>query len=78
MQTPQQKVETDHLQRDAYLYVRQSTLRQVIENNESTQRQYALRQKAVTLGWQPDQVVVIAVPAAPANLEHLIKMPTDP
>ena len=37
-----QKVRTNHLQRDAYLYVRQSTLRQVFENTESTKRQYAL------------------------------------
>jgi hypothetical protein len=39
-----QKVQASHLKRDAYLYVRQSTLRQVFENTESTQRQYALRQ----------------------------------
>ena len=44
------KVVASHLQRDAYLYVRQSTLRQVFENTESTKRQYALRQKAVGLG----------------------------
>jgi hypothetical protein len=37
------KVSTNHLDRDAYLYVRQSTLRQVLENTESTQRQYGLR-----------------------------------
>jgi DNA invertase Pin-like site-specific DNA recombinase len=47
------------LQRNAYLYVRQSTLRQVLENTESTQRQYALRQKAVTMGWPTEQIVVI-------------------
>ena len=46
-----QKVAADHLRRNAYLYVRQSTLRQVLENTESTQRQYALRQRAVALGW---------------------------
>lgn len=34
------KVTARHLKRDAYLYVRQSTLRQVVENTESTQRQY--------------------------------------
>ena len=37
--------------RNAYLYVRQSTMRQVFENTESTKRQYALRQQAVALGW---------------------------
>jgi DNA invertase Pin-like site-specific DNA recombinase len=54
-----QKVTASHLQRDAYLYVRQSTLRQVLENTESTQRQYALRGQAVALGWPTERVVVI-------------------
>ncbi len=39
--------------------MRQSTVRQVLENTESTQRQYALRQRAVALGWPPDRVIVI-------------------
>ena len=54
-----QKVTPSHLKRTAYLYVRQSSLRQVFENAESTKRQYALRQHAIALGWQPDQIVVI-------------------
>lgn len=53
------KVATRHLKRNAYLYVRQSTLRQVFENTESTDRQYALKQRAVALGWQLDRVVVV-------------------
>lgn len=53
------KVTAEHLSRNAYLYVRQSTLRQVVENTESTQRQYALRQRAIALGWPEQQVVVI-------------------
>lgn len=53
------KVTADHLRRSAYLYVRQSTLRQVVENTTSTDRQYALRQRAVALGWAAEQVVVI-------------------
>src|SRR3954470_18541433 len=53
------KVTAAHLGRIAYLYVRQSTLRQVINNTESTQRQYALRQRAVALGWPAEQIVVI-------------------
>jgi DNA invertase Pin-like site-specific DNA recombinase len=48
-----------HLARTAYLYVRQSTLRQVINNTESTTRQYALRQRAIALGWPGDQIVTI-------------------
>jgi DNA invertase Pin-like site-specific DNA recombinase len=56
---PHQKVTAGHLARKAYLYVRQSSLRQVVENTESTQRQYALRERAIALGWREDQVVTI-------------------
>ena len=54
-----QKVTTSHLKRNAYLYVRQSTIRQVFENTESTKRQYALRQHAVALGWPIENIIVI-------------------
>lgn len=54
-----QKVTAGHLRRNAYLYVRQSTVRQVLENTESTQRQYALRQRATALGWPAERVIVI-------------------
>jgi len=54
-----QKITASHLARAAYLYVRQSTLRQVLENTESTTRQYALRERAVALGWPLERVVVI-------------------
>jgi DNA invertase Pin-like site-specific DNA recombinase len=54
-----QKVRAEHLKRDAYLYIRQSTIHQVFHNTESTQRQYALKQRAIALGWPADQVVVI-------------------
>src|SRR5438309_3751511 len=54
-----QKVTPSHLKRTAYLYIRQSTLRQVFENVESTKRQYALRQHAVALGWPQEQITVI-------------------
>ncbi|MBA2244619.1 MAG: recombinase family protein [Gemmatimonadetes bacterium] len=54
-----QKITSSHLGRHAYLYVRQSSLRQVMENTESTERQYALRQRAVALGWPPESILVI-------------------
>jgi len=54
-----QKITAAHLSRLAYLYVRQSTLRQVFENTESTKRQYALRDRAAALGWPLDRIVVI-------------------
>lgn len=56
---PESKVTAEHLQRAAYLYIRQSTLRQVLENTESTERQYALRRRAVSLGWPEERIVVI-------------------
>ena len=53
------KVTSAHLARTAYLYVRQSTLRQVLTNTESAARQYALRQKAIALGWEAERIVTI-------------------
>jgi DNA invertase Pin-like site-specific DNA recombinase len=57
----QSKVTSDHLRRDAYLYVRQSSLYQVANNTESSRRQYDLRGRAVALGWPADSVIVIDV-----------------
>ena len=57
--TASSKVTASHLQRTAYLYVRQSTVRQVFENSESTKRQYALRDRALALGWQEESIKVI-------------------
>jgi DNA invertase Pin-like site-specific DNA recombinase len=59
MNSDSSKVSPKHLDRDAYLYVRQSTIRQVVENTESTQRQYALRERAIALGWPIERVLVI-------------------
>jgi DNA invertase Pin-like site-specific DNA recombinase len=57
----QSKVTADHLRRDAYLYVRQSSLYQVANNTESSRRQYDLRGRAVALGWPAERVIVIDV-----------------
>lgn len=48
-----------HLGKPAYIYVRQSTLAQVRHNQESTERQYALRDKALALGWPQRSVRVL-------------------
>jgi DNA invertase Pin-like site-specific DNA recombinase len=53
------KVTIDHLQRNAYLYVRQSSLHQIQDNRESTARQYDLKHRAQALGWSADQIIVI-------------------
>jgi len=59
VETVASKVTAAHLDRAAFLYVRQSTLRQVVHNTESAARQYALRQRAVALGWPTDRIVTI-------------------
>ena len=59
MSDAHQKVTARHMQRQAMLYVRQITLHQVLENTESTARQYALRERAVALGWPTERIVVI-------------------
>src|ERR1700674_1889115 len=56
---PELKVTPQHLEHDAYLYIRQSTPRQVLENTESTQRQYALRDRAVALGSPLERIHVL-------------------
>jgi DNA invertase Pin-like site-specific DNA recombinase len=48
-----------HLRRDAYIYVRQSTLAQTVRNTESLARQYDLAGRARELGWAEHQVVVV-------------------
>jgi len=58
-ETSPKKITQNHLQRNAYLYIRQSSMRQVFENTESTKRQYALRQKGLSLGWVTEQIIVI-------------------
>lgn len=56
---PAMKVTAAHLARDAFLYVRQSSLKQVVNNTESTVRQYGLRERAIALGWPADRIHVI-------------------
>ena len=77
------KVKPEHLNRQAYVYIRQSSLKQVLENTESTKRQYALRERAMALGWHKDRIVVIdsdlgqsAAPGA-ADRDGFEKLVTD-
>ena len=53
------KLTASHLRRQAFIYPRQSTQGQVLNNVESTARQYALVERAVELGFAREQVVVI-------------------
>lgn len=53
------KIEAMHLKRKAILYIRQSTMRQVVVNTESTLRQYALKDRLIQLGWEDGMIEVI-------------------
>lgn len=54
-----EKIRQRHQERQAIVYVRQSTVRQVTQNGESTRLQYGLADRACHLGWQREQVTVI-------------------
>ena len=53
------KIQIHHREKMAYVYLRQSTMAQVYHHQESTQRQYALKDRALELGWPPDQIRVL-------------------
>jgi DNA invertase Pin-like site-specific DNA recombinase len=53
------KIADRHLSKQACIYIRQSTLAQVRFNQESTDRQYNLVNKALSLGWQQEQIRVL-------------------
>ena len=53
------KISEQHRSKPAYIYVRQSTLAQVRHHQESTERQYALREKALELGWSEPTIQIL-------------------
>ena len=53
------KISDQQQTKPAYIYVRQSTLAQVRHHQESTERQYALRQKATELGWSETSIRIL-------------------
>ena len=53
------RIQPGHLQRRAFVCIRQSSPAQVERNTESTRRQYALAARAEALGWPPDRIAVI-------------------
>ena len=53
------QIEASQLTRRAFVYVRQSTMAQVMHHHESTMMQYDLRQRAIALGWAPEAIEVI-------------------
>lgn len=53
------KIQNTHLQKPAYVYIRQSTMGQVRHHQESTERQYALRDRALQLGWASEMILIL-------------------
>jgi len=53
------KIAEQHLSRVACIYIRQSTPGQVRFNQESTERQYNLKNKAQSLGWSPEKIRIL-------------------
>jgi DNA invertase Pin-like site-specific DNA recombinase len=53
------KIQDHHKQRMAYIYIRQSTMGQVLHHRESTERQYALKAKAIDYGWPEERIKVL-------------------
>lgn len=53
------KVQDHHRDRPAYIYIRQSTMGQVRHHQESTERQYALRDKALEMEWSPQKIRIL-------------------
>ena len=54
-------VTAQHLTHEAIVYIRQSTTSQVLTNQESLKLQYALKQRAIDLGWKLDNISIIDV-----------------
>src|SRR5262245_172449 len=63
------KIRSSHLERNAIVYLRQSSPQQVREHRESTHRQYALRERACALGWSADAIEVIDEDLGHSSLE---------
>jgi DNA invertase Pin-like site-specific DNA recombinase len=59
MEPRSSRIDTRHLERVAVVYVRQSTTQQTIHHTESTRLQYGLTERAISLGWSRDRIVVI-------------------
>ena len=53
------KIQNQHINQPAYVYIRQSTMNQVLYHQESTERQYALKNKALELGWAEPMIRVL-------------------
>lgn len=53
------KIKDYHKEKLAYVYLRQSTMGQVLHHQESTERQYAFQDKALEFGWEQEKIRVL-------------------
>ena len=53
------KIQRTHLEKPVYIYIRQSSMAQVRHHQESTERQYALKDKALQLGWSAEMIRIL-------------------
>jgi len=53
------KIKPHHKEKMAYVYLRQSTMGQVLHHQESTERQYALAERAESYGWMPENIRIL-------------------
>ena len=53
------KIKAHHKEKMAYVYLRQSTMGQVLHHQESTERQYALKERAESCGWMPEHIRIL-------------------
>ncbi|MBN2661792.1 MAG: recombinase family protein [Tannerellaceae bacterium] len=67
------KIQQHHTSRPAYIYLRQSTMAQVYHHQESTQRQYALKEKAIQLGWTADKVRILDKDLGISGTEYIAR-----
>lgn len=54
-----EKIRPYHLERLAVVYVRQSSMQQVVQHQESTRLQYGLVDRALALGWPQERILII-------------------
>ena len=53
------KIQDYHREKTAYVYLRQSTMGQLIHHQESTERQYAFKNRAIEYGWPQERIRVL-------------------
>ena len=67
------KIQEMHTNKPAYIYLRQSTMRQVRHNRESTERQYDLENRALENGWPQSKIKILDRDLGQSGTEHVMR-----